>query len=351
MAETRPPLLRLLPFQLIRRPEGLIVRRGIEQLLLGGDEAALVLETIVTAFEHGPTTAEAVAGLFAEPDRPQILALLAYLESRRILVPAVGNLSEAEETETDLLYWQFRQDPESSGRRMASLRIAIAGVNRIGLRIAETLAAVGVQTIDFVDDPMLRGDPVGCTDAVNVLGRVTPAALWEKQVADTRPHCLVAASDFGGQQLLLRWNRVAHQHDVHFLPVTIEELIGYVGPFVVPGETACLACLRARQNANLVNSADRRLAEAQAHRGQHVSVGHPALLAITAEIAAFEIHRFYAALPQWRVGHLIEYNLFGASMSRRRVFKAPRCAVCSPLHEAVPVNQRKMVPMTALMNR
>lgn len=354
-----PQRLRLLPFQVIQDAEGLILRRGVEQLLLRGGEAADILQTLSRAMGNGGATADEVASLFAEPDRPRILELLGYLARRRFVAPVNGEAPRAAESNLDVLYWQFHQEPAATERRMADLRVALVGVNHLTRRIAGSLAAVGVKRMEVIDDPLLRSEAFFGGPGGEAPAEAWPAALpapreargWTDALPGGKPHVLVAASDFGGQPLLLPWNQLAVEHGMHFLPVTLQDLIGYVGPLVIPGETACLACLRARQNANLVNPGERRMAEAHAHAGQRVAATHPSMLAVVAEVAAFELHRFYAPLPQWKVGHLLEVNLLGSAVARRRVFKAPRCPVCSPLHDGVPVNQRKMVPLSAILNR
>jgi thiazole/oxazole-forming peptide maturase SagC family component len=128
-------------------------------------------------------------------------------------------------------------------------------------------------------------------------------------------------------------------------------MVGYIGPLVIPGDTACLECLRARQNACLTNATERRVAERGAFDGQRVTAYHPAMVGMVAEAAAFELIRFYAALPQWKVGRLIELNLLSTAMAHRKVLKAPRCPVCSSLHAGVPTSLHKMIPLTAIQNR
>src|SRR4029077_6600279 len=148
---------------------------------------------------------------------------------------------------------------------------------------------------------------------------------WKRSLRGRRVTCIVATSDFGGQQVLLPWNAFCVERGVHFLPVTLQDIVGYIGPLVIPEETACLACLRAGQNGNVIQADEKRIAETDAREGQHVIAAHPAMLSTLADIAAFELHRFYAGLPLWKAGRLIEVNLVATSMTSRKVFKAPRC--------------------------
>ncbi len=350
--------LTVLPFQAIHIVQGLVLRRGVNQVILEGTEAAGVLQTVVAALQNAGAVPSDVAALFAEPDRPRILELLKHLADRRFIVPvSARGAAGAPETNLDVLYWQFGQARETVARKLRDLALAFVGVNRLTHRMATAIATWGATNLEVVDDPLLRSveffeGPNGCA------AEKWPQQLPVPQEVETwmrgqrgRVTCLVATSDFGGQQLLLPWNAFCVEHGVHFLPVTLQDLVGYIGPLVVPKETACLACLRARQNANLIQAEEKRIAEAYAHEGQQVMAAHPAMLSTLADIAAFELHRFYAGLPMWKVGRLIEVNLIGTSMTTRKVFKAPRCPVCSSLHDGVPTSLHKMVPVSAVMNR
>jgi bacteriocin biosynthesis cyclodehydratase domain-containing protein len=352
MATDTSPRLRFLPFQSIHDSRGLVLKRGIDQVVLEGGEAAGVLQTLSSALGNGGATAEEAASLFAEPDRPRIMELLSYLARRRFVAPVNGSPADEAETGLDVLYWQFGRSRQGVAHALADVRVAFVGVNRLTAQMAAALCDVGFGPVQVVDDPLLRSEGFFDDGAwPDALPAPAEAEAWKRGLAPGAATCLVATSDFGGQALLLPWNRFAVEHGMHFLSVTLQDLIGYVGPFVVPGESACLECLRGRQNANLANPAERRLAEPHAHEGQRMAASHPAMLAVTAQVAAFELHRFYAGLPQWKVGQLVEVNLTASAVAARKVLKAPRCPVCSPLHDGIPTNVRKMVPLTALMNR
>ena len=166
---------------------------------------------------------------------------------------------------------------------------------------------------------------------------------YEKWVQSLKPEsldCLIATSDFGGLQLMRQWNEFCVQHGRHFLPVVLQDLIGYVGPLVIPGETACFECLRARQNANLEEASARRAAEHAAFEGQGIVGCHPAMASVLGDIAAIELTKFYGIrMPIWQVGTLIEVNLLAGRMTPRKVLKVPRCAVCGTLNRAAPAGE------------
>jgi molybdopterin-synthase adenylyltransferase len=113
-----------------------------------------------------------------------------------------------------------------------------------------------------------------------------------------------------------------------FLPVAIQDLVAYVGPLVVPGQTACFECLLRRRYSNLEDAVARERIELRPGAGSHVAL-HPAIVAVAAGAAALEVAKFFLPLHGARqAGHLLTFNLLASDFGRRRVLKVPRCAVC-----------------------
>ena len=160
--------------------------------------------------------------------------------------------------------------------------------------------------------------------------------------------CLIASSDFGGWETLYEWNRFCVQYHKHFLPVVLQDLVGYVGPLVIPGETACLECVRMRRNSHAEDHEVRGLIEESAFEGQGAIGFHPSMASILGDIAALELTKFYSeALPRPKVGTLIEVNLLETGLTSRKVLKVPRCPVCSPLLARSSVSPDKTVVASA----
>jgi molybdopterin-synthase adenylyltransferase len=121
-------------------------------------------------------------------------------------------------------------------------------------------------------------------------------------------------------------------------------MTGLVGPLVIPGETACYECFLFRQCSNSPEEDFEPIIEAFAFEGQRFVGFHPSMASILGDIAAFEITRFYlSALPNQKVGRLLEVNLLAAGMTARNVLKVPRCAACSPLHQQSSINMMKIL--------
>lgn len=99
-------------------------------------------------------------------------------------------------------------------------RVAVVGRTAAAARIARVIAEAGHPVITAE-----AGDHLGDD------GVIDTAVLVSRHVVDPLEH--------------LRWLR----RDIRHLPVVIGELAATIGPLVVPGRTACLACVEQRRTA------------------------------------------------------------------------------------------------------
>lgn len=349
------PRVRALRVQLIELDDGVLVKRGRVELKVSGPRAADVLQVVLLTALDGATRS-ALCEPFAAPDRPAVERLIGELEARRILVPLDDQADDAtggEETANDLFVWHFGETVDSLAERLSSRRITIMGVNAISRQLAVSLTSGGLRNVEVVDYPLLanlrmfddRGALAPDTWAPAIVTPV-PYEHWLATVDPEQPTTLVATTDFGGLQMLRWWNEQASRRNWHFLPVALKDLVGYVGPLVVPGETACYECLRARQNSHLDDPTLRRASEAVAFEGQAATGFHPAMASILGDIAALELIKFCSGWPVPRlVGSLIEVNLLAPSMTSRKVLRVPRCGVCGSRQRRSSISLDKQVLM------
>jgi molybdopterin-synthase adenylyltransferase len=333
---------RLPPVHVVNVDGGVILKRGSTEFRVSGDGAAQAVQVVLAATAGKGATAEEICQRFAAPHRPGVAHLIEQLIARRLLVPSGDPVAAAGERESSLevFYWHFGESAARVTERLDSRRIVILGVNLISRQLAAALGASSLRNFEVVDDPLLRNLRLFDDGGQMIAGEWPPFATpplafeeWAESTTGASLGCLVATSDFGSQQSMRQWNRFCVEHHRHFLPVVLQNLIGYVGPLVIPGETACFECLCARQNAHLEDPQTQRAVEEVAFEAQVVAGFHPVMASMLGDIAAFELARFYSGvLPVRNVGTLIEVSLLTPRLVAHRVLKIPRCTVCSPLH-------------------
>ncbi len=336
MALTPTQMLRAAPVQFIETPDGALLKRGGTEVKVRGEGAAEALHLIFDALCMEGKTPDDICGLFPPLSRPVVENLLEQLLARRLLVPedSLAFDVQAPESNLDIFYWNFQERTTRVTEQLNQVHFVILGVNYISRQLASTLRASGIENIMVVDHPFLRNlslfDEMGTLKKDQWLPFLSPLELSKD--FDPKAQCIIGTSDFGGSPVLREWNTFCITRKRHFMPVVLRNLIGYIGPFVVPGETACFECLQARENSHREEPEARRAIEDRAFEAQKVIGFHPSMASVLADIAAFELTKFYSgAISSWNIGSLIEVNLLDTRMTARKVLKVPRCAVCSPM--------------------
>lgn len=330
--------LKALAVHVIDTDDGAILKRGCTELKIGGPGAAEIVRKVLAATSHGGATQSEICGLFVPPAAPLVRQLIEQLLARHLLTPVDEAESAAEEAENplDIFYWHFGEKAAQVAGRLNRQALAILGVNCISRQLAASLTASGVENVRVWDHPRLRNlrffDEAGSLKAGPWPASLRPPEEWKDDLDPDSLGCLIATSDFGGWETLHEWNRFCVQHHKHFLPVVLQDLVGYVGPLVIPGETACLECVRMRRDSHLKDDESRGATDGSAFEGQGAIGFHPSMASILGDIAALELTKFYSeVLPQPKAGTLIEVNLLATGLTSRKVLKVPRCPVCSPL--------------------
>lgn len=339
--ETSAELQRLvaLPWQLIEVADGVIVRRGSIQVLIGGDRAVEVLEIVTNAMRGEGASIDEICGRFAAPDRPAVKELVEQLLSRRFVVAAGSDPRPVgSEDQLEVFYWHFGLSTREVNTRLNQAQVAILGVNHISRQLVSSVTAAGMTNVRVVDYPPLRnvslfegGEHVHASrwcSTVEPIGYDDWVAGIEAEPFD----CLVATSDFGGLRLMRQWNTLCLERDRHFLPVVLQDMVGYVGPSVIPGETSCFECFLSRLDSNRTGDTQGYASEMAASAGQRVAGFHPSMASVLGDIAAIELTKFYSrGLPLWKTGSVTEVDLLAGRMNSRKVLRVPRCNACSNL--------------------
>jgi bacteriocin biosynthesis cyclodehydratase domain-containing protein len=341
---------RLNRLQVVETEHGLLLKRGRTVVRVEGEASAQIAQALLAVAAEGEATAEELCAPFPPPLRPSVAQLIEALEARRLLADA-AQPEPAEETPLDVFYWHFGRQREEVARNLARARITVLGVNCVSRRLVAALLDSGLDTVETVDwTPfgnvrLFRRD--GTVDPAEWPERLGRPVTWAEWAAAGREAgCLVATTDFGGQQLLREWNRRCVATRTPFLPVVLQDLVGTVGPLVIPGESACLECLRARENAQMEDPEARRAAEHAAYPGQVVNAFHPSMASILGDLAAVEIVKFHGQLMRSSlVGNLIEANLAIPEIRTRRVLKLPRCEACGVPARRSPVSDDRVTAM------
>jgi bacteriocin biosynthesis cyclodehydratase domain-containing protein len=336
-------LLRSLGFFVVPAQDGVVLKRGTTEVAVSGTGAAAAVEELVRVVGHG-STRDDIFSQFEQEDRPAIGALIdSLLASRLFQSGSANDLPDGDEGNVDVWYWQFEQTRAERIRALGAVSTVLVGNNSITRRLAQTLVAAGAPSPCLVDDPQLNFASLSETESASKgeLFRLVARDAWLNE-QNAQKQLVVAASEFGNLKALLDWNRICVERDHFFLPILLQNSIGYVGPLVFPGETACLDCVRARWNAGVEGTHSRQAVEEVPPEAQRFIGFHPAMPSLLAELGALELTKFFGSgLPFRRAGVQIEVQMLMPRMTTRSILKVPRCPSCSPLRTRVSGSARR----------
>ncbi len=343
--ELSRPRLRFLPVQVIDREDGVVIKRGALETHIQGTEAGEIVRFLIGTFNEEGAIRDDVVAAVPLAQRAAVERLLDQLLDRRLLVPADSPAAAGAGAETalDIFYWNVGTATETVREQINQKSIVIIGVNAVSHQLAASLLASGMENVDVVDFLRLRSfryfDDSGSVSPTWTLPRPLHYDQWAEDLDPDAIGTLVATSDQGGLHWMREWNELCVENGVRFFPVVLQNMVGYVGPIVVPGETACFECLRARQNSHLADAELSRSIEHAAGLGGAINAFHPSMASITADVAAMELLKLHSgAIAPPHYGQLIEVRLLEPAISRHPVLLVPRCTVCSTARTTAPVS-------------
>ena len=128
-------------------------------------------------------------------------------------------------------------------------------------------------------------------------------------------------------------NELALAGTVPVLFGSCEGVVGRVGPFVIPQNTACLECLNQRLLTHAGGPELRAYRQYRLHNDEIVPPvwpTHPLFVRAVASLFAVELLELAMKRPSVTSGGFIEYRVGGAAAERHPVVRIPGCSVCRP---------------------
>lgn len=128
-------------------------------------------------------------------------------------------------------------------------------------------------------------------------------------------------------------NEIALRHPVPVLFGTCEGIVGRVGPFVLPGNTACLECLNDRL-LSLAGGPEARAYRAYRLRNEEIVPppwpSHPLFVRAVAALFGVELLNLALRRPSVTSGGFVEYRFADSRAERHPVLRVPGCQMCRP---------------------
>ncbi len=352
--------LRLSPAASVTRAGGTVVLRSdLGTFQLHGDDVGVFLERMLPLLD-GSRDAAGVAAALPEYSASSVGSLLELLRQKGLVeavaaAAAAGVTPGASRRAPQERF--FRSvEREDAPARLAAARVVVLGHEPWGAVAAMELAVAGVGALDLLDDrPVTEEDllavrfwsgaDVGrsrrealrdaisraapdCRTTVAPIG-VVPGGLdvdggpWDLLVAG------LAADDLHVLEHAARW---AHRRSLRSLYGHLDGVEAWIGPGVVPGETACWSCFRLRRLANATSPGPAHEIDATLRERPAASRARAFLAPMAGQVGqalAMEALKLLAGFAPPRIhGRVYVHNLLTNQAGYHGVLRLPWCDVC-----------------------
>src|SRR5262249_54130638 len=146
----------------------------------------------------------------------------------------------------NVFYWHLGKTEQDVIERFSKVNLAIVGVNYISRQLGSSLLACGHHNFHIIDHPLHRNLGLfhedGMVNDHEWSSELPRPQRWREGRQCTLGDCLVGTSDLGGLSAMCSWNNLCLDRKINFMPVILKNMIGFIGPLIIPGETACYEC-------------------------------------------------------------------------------------------------------------
>ena len=280
---------------------------------------------------------------------PEIEAMLDQLIEAGAITPPVAG-AEGRYARHALYFDLIGVDPAEAQRRLGAATVGLIGTGGIGSNLATALVAAGVGTLVFSDDDTVELSNLtrqtlfdeGSVGRLKVevaaerLGRLDSAAALRPVVSSfygidlVHEHfadCDVVVLSADTPPQIHEWiSEAALTHGFAYSNAGYIESFGVVGPMVVPGMTACYACMRA--------SADLQGADGEAPENLNPRFQAPSYGPLNSQVAAMqanEVIRRIVGAPVQTMGQRALIDSVTYEVHREDFVRDPRCPACGHL--------------------
>lgn len=306
-----PDRPRLKPwYRVVEAGEALVLEHGQTAVVFEGRAARRLLPTLLPLLD-GTRPTETIIEELGAGSAGGVEHALVVLHEHGLLLdgPGLDPREPADVVEAVQLLSSV-----ASGSEPEAVRRTLAGA------VVEVLGEGGIVPL-LVE--VLRGSGVGSVDRVG----------WDIDAESIERRLVVAAPSGREGGDIVGWNRRAVDGGQVWLQVLpFDGRFAAIGPLFVPGETCCFECYRLRRLAACGYAAEFRAIE-DAHV---VAPAGPALNATIAGVAASLVLRWLAHGDHHLPGCFHACEGAGTALSQHRVYRVPRCPVCSDIGDVAP---------------
>jgi ribosomal protein S12 methylthiotransferase accessory factor len=331
---------------------GVVLRSDLGTFQLHGDDVRLFVSRIVPLLD-GTRDADGVAAALPDYSAPSVTNFLGLLKHKGLVEQVPDSDRRLAE---DRFFLQWGTGEGTALGRLSEARVAIVGLEAWGAVAAIELAAAGVRHLHLVADGTVSADEIlgvrplvaadrgrlrrdAVLDAIRRTAddaevTTSPVIIGtdDRLVLDGTFDLVMTGLDRDDVYLLRRVAALAHERRIRTLHGHIDGFEAWIGPAVVPDETACWNCFRLRRlgAADHVKSAHEIDASLSASPGESRARAFLAPMAgLAGQSMAMEAIKLLARYTESTLsGRFLVQNLVTGESAQHKVLRMPWCDVC-----------------------
>ena len=307
----------------------------------------------------GTHTVDEVKNMMRGFDEARVADSLQLLYEARLLEDAAHSTTSLSKAQEDLyasqlaFFSHFTDEPYKFQATLLRSEVAVIGLGDLGRTLVSSLADNGtgrLAGIEIAEGPSADADLVHgqlqqqcatkspwTTYEAITLRSDTPSQI---EAAVGGAELLIAALDSPAPDLLDHINTACIQADIPWTPVGLQATEGFVGPTVLPRQTACYKCYELRTKGNLKHYKQYLLYEEHLrttpNRRSYGAL--PQFKRLMADLAATEAAKVLTHFcPPTTIGRVLNLDFLTQETDYHEVLKLPRCPTCGDPSRQLPM--------------
>jgi bacteriocin biosynthesis cyclodehydratase domain-containing protein len=327
---------RLAKCDLIDVPGGAILKRGVVEFFVKGENVGVLLRPLLEAETSGDLDSIVffLSTKFPKIASDQLKRLLLDLVRSHFLesIPSTEPRKKATpESPTSVFLWTHGISLQGQSDLLSQFNVSIVGLNNISVALSSAIRDLGFPKTTIIDVPDLRAEVsptnrgllASSSDFIEVVGSIPEQELVGSRI-------LVVASEGSALQSFRHWHETGFLRNLPFLPVWLYDELGFIGPLVVPNISACFECFRARENSHLRSPDIFRAVSDRLPPNSSGIAYLPTMPDVLGKLAALQLTKHVLGYQVGSsVNRVIRLDFLSYSMTGSRILKAPRCKICS----------------------
>ena len=331
-------------------------------ILLEGKKGSNVLTNLLTLL-NGNLTVEEIIEKFKEDEKDDVISFINKLNNLKVLEdlsikpPNEITLQELKQYDLQLEFFsQFTLNKYEVQNILKQSKVALIGLGMLGSKIAETLTISGIGNLIGIDSRIIDQKQITFNQLIsqseltkyrtevvqNICNKINPhlkfipvkKALESKQdllKVIEGSHLVILAEDELRPQIFDLVNEACIESDITWTSCGSHGFKGFIGPTVVPHETACYKCFETRYDSNIQYYREFQAFKDYLHKkNEYKEYGKLVMLInIISDCLSLEVIKLLTKfMPPKTLGQQMMFDFLTMTNHFHNVVKLPRCTAC-----------------------